>query len=57
MLALALKRGGGLLEHVFVNLLRSSGIDSQPWRAGTTTLFVVQARPTTEDGEIDSWAP
>ncbi len=35
----------------------SSGIDSQPWRAGTTTLFVVQARQATEDGGIDSWAP
>jgi hypothetical protein len=29
---------------VFVNLLRSPGIDSQPWRAWTPTLFVVPAR-------------
>jgi hypothetical protein len=35
------------MDPVFLNLLRSSGIDSPPWRAGTTTLFVVQARQST----------
>ncbi len=37
----------------FVNLLRSLGIDSQPWRAGTTTLFDIPARQTSWAG-IDS---
>ncbi len=31
-------------EPEFVNLLRSPGIDSQPWRAGTATLFEVPTR-------------
>jgi hypothetical protein len=31
-------------EAVFINLLRSPGIDSQPWRACTPTLLVVPAR-------------
>ncbi len=31
-------------EPVFVNLVRSAGIDSQPVRNGTTTLFVIPAR-------------
>jgi hypothetical protein len=33
-----------LSEPVFVNLLRSRGIDSQPGGSGTKTLFVVPAR-------------
>ncbi len=50
-------------EPVFVNLLRSPGIDSKPWRAGTTTLFVLLARPPgyidwrNRFFGIDSWAP
>jgi hypothetical protein len=38
-------------EPKFVNLLRSPGIDSQPGRAGTTSLFDV---PTSQGGGIDS---
>jgi hypothetical protein len=34
-------------EPVFVDLLRSSGIDSPASRAGMTTLFVVLARQAT----------
>jgi hypothetical protein len=41
-------------EPVFVDLLRSPGIDYLPWRAGTKTLFVVLARQATWAGEIDS---
>ncbi len=40
-------------EPVFVNLLRSPGIDSQPWRASTTTLFVVPACQATLAGGIN----
>jgi hypothetical protein len=49
-------------EPVFVNLLRSPGIDSLAWWAGTPTLFVVPA-PAGYIGwqnrffGIDSWAP
>jgi hypothetical protein len=46
-------------EPVFVNLLRSTGIDSQPWRAGTTTLYLSYwpARLHKLHGVIDSWVP
>jgi hypothetical protein len=39
--------GKNTTEPEFVNLLRSRGIDSQPWRVGKKTLFDVPARQDT----------
>ncbi len=41
-------------EPVFVNILRSPGIDSQTWRAGTTTIFDVPAHQATKAGGNDA---